>query len=1089
MSQYVPGAIDYVPVIQPYKPNLNFFQKVLETKQAQYDAGYNQLSSLYGSLLESPMLKSENIEARNKFFNDINSQITKISSLDLSRQENIDAASKVFQPLIDSDYIMKDMAFTKKYQEALDKHEYFKNCLDEKACNGKYWEEGARYVEYQAEDFINSSLDESLKFANPEYIPYTNSVKKAMELAKEMNFKMQSIQSSGGYNIITENGAEMTAPLASLLIDNFKYDGNVRKTYDVLSYLQRRDYAKEHASEFDGSEDQAERYYLNTMNEYLNADSEEAQKRALEKLELSKTRTAASLQIMESKGVDPNDPDDKKFIENTKQSITDQLILQGTADMMGEVKDITNPLSFGDSDIMAQRNRIDAANSYNLFTGGMIDAANQYATLTRKIVKYDADPYALASHTANLSLRNSLAVEDARFAHDVQLGVMKGDINLNPESSNEQLLPLEPGPTSTDPKGNTYEKEEKKQNLNVQSEAGMTQLLANQVHADLIAITQAKDGDKVNGIVVNEDVRQTARQELNLFKTADQNKADQNINTKVELNKNSGLQGYLEKTKDTSSEEPGFFKSFFGRVAQYFAGEIMDEPLPATISAISGPSKPLKQEFNTGQLNTQPGVNGYLNPDLSLGNMVENPNFYDPSSDMYYDNVKTRILSKLNDPGSLLNQLVDASGNRKYASAIEIMQKSSAEAQIQADRVGHNTSLIVSNNPVGLGIDINDASDPAVAQRMLGNIVVGPDGNKKIMPKEAWVAQYVKEQKVISNPGILDRLPYLFSERNAGYIPADPEDVREEASELYDTWVSLFKEEYDRGASALKPYAGFKPALALKVGPGGSGVQANPFMIQGIDTRYPAGGGAIGFTQTMDDLTRALSDPELKSKISVYGGDVAMATTTNFGISEPSYDILKALDFEMNKRNKSKSDPGMRFNMSTFPIAGGSTDFVGLKIELDPMMSHEEKGSSKSIGLTGESADGKSVLPVKTVSLIMPREAISKTNALFSALDETTDDRIMAAYGKLSIDYGPKIGNAMLTRSGTGYEYTYTEIMPDGTPVTTSDYLDGSTITPGQFANKVRMALGTPNVYGTAEQLRSPKMYDRASIEQLLGKN
>jgi len=128
-------------------------------------------------------------------------------------------------------------------------------------------------------------------------------------------------------------------------------------------------------------------------------------------------------------------------------------------------------------------------------------------------------------------------------------------------------------------------------------------------------------------------------------------------------------------------------------------------------------------------------------------------------------------------------------------------------------------------------------------------------------------------------------------------------------------------------------------------------------------------------------------------------------------------------------------------------------------------------------------------LPVKTVSLIMPREAISKTNALFSALDETTDDRIMAAYGKLSIDYGPKIGNAMLTRSGTGYEYTYTEIMPDGTPVTTSDYLDGSTITPGQFANKVRMALGTPNVYGTAEQLRSPKMYDRASIEQLLGKN
>ena len=75
MSKYIPGAVDYIAQVQPYQPDFNFFNQVLETRQSQYKAGYDKLSNLYGTLLESPLLRTENIELRNKFFNQIGTEV------------------------------------------------------------------------------------------------------------------------------------------------------------------------------------------------------------------------------------------------------------------------------------------------------------------------------------------------------------------------------------------------------------------------------------------------------------------------------------------------------------------------------------------------------------------------------------------------------------------------------------------------------------------------------------------------------------------------------------------------------------------------------------------------------------------------------------------------------------------------------------------------------------------------------------------------------------------------------------------------------------------------------------------------------
>jgi len=116
MATYLQGVTDYIPQIQPFKPDLNFYQGVLETKQAQYKAGYDKLSSLYGTLLNSELTRSDNTERRDKFFTQIQTDIQKVSSMDLSRSENVDAARKVFQPLVDDKFILKGLSLTKPYR-------------------------------------------------------------------------------------------------------------------------------------------------------------------------------------------------------------------------------------------------------------------------------------------------------------------------------------------------------------------------------------------------------------------------------------------------------------------------------------------------------------------------------------------------------------------------------------------------------------------------------------------------------------------------------------------------------------------------------------------------------------------------------------------------------------------------------------------------------------------------------------------------------------------------------------------------------------------------------------------------------------
>ena len=43
MATYIPGITDYIPQIQQFRPDYNFYGNILQSKQGQFDANHKQL--------------------------------------------------------------------------------------------------------------------------------------------------------------------------------------------------------------------------------------------------------------------------------------------------------------------------------------------------------------------------------------------------------------------------------------------------------------------------------------------------------------------------------------------------------------------------------------------------------------------------------------------------------------------------------------------------------------------------------------------------------------------------------------------------------------------------------------------------------------------------------------------------------------------------------------------------------------------------------------------------------------------------------------------------------------------------------------
>jgi len=245
MATYIQGQVDYISQLQPTEPNLAFDAQILQTKQAKYDANHKKVSDLYGSLLNASMTRSDNVQARDEFFKIINDDIKRMGGLDFSLDQNVQAAASVFQSIYTNDNIVKDMVWTKNYNNEVNRMEGFKNCLDEEKCGGTYWEEGEKYMQYKRMEFKNATASQALGMGDVQFIPSKNVMKEAMKIAKDagLSIEIDELSADGNYMITTKNGMKLKSPLAALFNQTIGKNPQYAEMFKVKAYVDRNDWA------------------------------------------------------------------------------------------------------------------------------------------------------------------------------------------------------------------------------------------------------------------------------------------------------------------------------------------------------------------------------------------------------------------------------------------------------------------------------------------------------------------------------------------------------------------------------------------------------------------------------------------------------------------------------------------------------------------------------------------------------------------------------------------------------------------------------------------------------------------------------
>lgn len=406
MATYIPGVTDYIPQIQPFQPDYNFLGNIMQTRQSRYDAAHKQLSSVYGTLLNSPMLREENIRKRDEFFKSIDGDIKRIAGLDLSLKQNQDAAMQVFKPFYEDKDMVKDMVWTKNYNNQLSRAEQFKYCVDPDKCGGSYWEGGVKALQYKALEFKNASRDEAMQFENASFTPSVNVMDKAMKAAKEAGFKVSFDSVKGGYIVTDKNGERMVAPLTSFFMSKFGGDPAVMAYYKTQAYNQRKEYIAQNAGRL--GEDQAALEYMKSVYQGVTERIEKDHTKSSQNKDRINIFLAAAQQQASEKGVLPSDTKLMSAWQSLKeqQAIADQNheVVKGAVDNLNATKHYTNNAKMmGD--------HLDNLVGFAMLSKEAGNAAKAYADLTsERDIK--ADPYSLAAYQSNLDFQKQVKLKN-----------------------------------------------------------------------------------------------------------------------------------------------------------------------------------------------------------------------------------------------------------------------------------------------------------------------------------------------------------------------------------------------------------------------------------------------------------------------------------------------------------------------------------------------------------------------------------------------------------------------------------------------------------------------------------------------------
>lgn len=463
MARYPQGVKTFIPQIQPYQVDFNFVNNVLKTKQSQYDTNWKQLNKLYGQIYYADLTREESKAKQEALVKQIDFNLKRISTMDLSLDQNVQAAKQIFQPFYEDKNLMKDIAWTKNTSIALSGAESLRNSSDEEQ-RARYWQDGVNAINYRIDEFKETPYDQIQSQANVRYTPYVDVMAKAEAISKEFgDMVVPSFSEDNRWILSTTNGEVLRPHLQKLFQLRMANDPAIQELYRTQAYVDRKNYMYQNADKYGGDRNAAERAYLTSTYELLKPavvknnqelkEKDEFYRKTLQTLEKnnnSPRETVHTKELIESysKGKELNDG---ALVLSEKEY---QDIKEGRSTLSTS----TGPMN-ATEDLSLLRTRVDNLRANQLMRTDFTEAADVYAFRNFK-QEIEENPYEMEKYKQQnrialetLRGRNAMKVQKAadRAAMRREMGkylVERGDYEyfVNTDEEGNEFIDFRPIP-------------------------------------------------------------------------------------------------------------------------------------------------------------------------------------------------------------------------------------------------------------------------------------------------------------------------------------------------------------------------------------------------------------------------------------------------------------------------------------------------------------------------------------------------------------------------------------------------------------------------------------------------------------------
>jgi len=213
MSTYIKGVTDVMPGPKTMAPDYGMLSTALSTLQNKYDRGFDQVKTMYNSLINSPLSSSDNEQFRSEYLKKADAALSKFSGVDLSNPNNVQQATNVFKPLVNDVQYSRDLYLTKTQDNEISKMLQVKNNTDEKI-RTQYNPKMERWLMLGKERLGEMKRDNGSieRATSNSFTPWEDPIEFAMAKAKEQDLDITRETIEGFYFKKTKNGDQAYGP-------------------------------------------------------------------------------------------------------------------------------------------------------------------------------------------------------------------------------------------------------------------------------------------------------------------------------------------------------------------------------------------------------------------------------------------------------------------------------------------------------------------------------------------------------------------------------------------------------------------------------------------------------------------------------------------------------------------------------------------------------------------------------------------------------------------------------------------------------------------------------------------------------------